>query len=551
MKVTQLLKSWLVANCGASEDASDEDFRKAAAEAMLKPEGDKGYLSHDKYLELTADPDASKASALEDKLDQIITGQSELGERINVLEERSQQPEPKAPETPEPTPQPEPTPTPEPKKERQPSALEKAFSQSSGSEVQIRQVDAVEQYDSTKTALRFPEQTDKGERHPLAGQVVTEGDKSTGMRAIDKPSEAEMAVCGAYWKFSIASQLRGRVPHQLRMTDHDRDLLWWGLHNMKWGGVIHGDCSSVEGSIAVKNRKLADHEIKALIDDSTSGGLEIAPIVFDDAIIETPYLTGELYPLVTVIPVTRGRRIEGASVSQVTLAASSEDTQISLFNTASFVAAFDTTIFVVAGAIEIGLDFISDAVPDIAGMVARQYGQKLLEWLDEQIAKGDGTTEPEGIVTASGTTTVNAANAATGPPTVGDYEGLLFGVDKKYKQGYQRNRIAYCATETSYQRARAIAVGTSDARRVFGMDHENYQLLGHPYKINDQLTNRQQFFGVMPRYRMYRRLGMTTKVTTEGDYLARRNLMLLVARARFGGQIEDGSAFAVISDGQS
>jgi len=544
MKVTQLLKSWLVTNCEVAEDASDDDFRKAAAEAMLKTVGEKGCLSHDKYLELTKDPDASKATALETKLDQIIAGQTQLGSRIDTLEQRASEP-------PAPKKEPEPKKEPAVTKERQPSQLEKAFAQSSGTDIQIRQVDAVERYDSTKTAMTFPDVTDKGYRHPMAGQLVTEGDKSSGVRTIDRPSQAEMAVCGAFWKFSLAAELKGRVPHQLRMTDHDRDLLWWGLHNLKWGGVIHGNCSSVEGSVAIKNRKLADHEIKALLDDSTSDGLEIAPIVFDDAIIETPYLTGELYPLVTVIPVTRGRRIEGASISTVTLGSSTEGTELSLFNTASFVAAFDTTIFVVAGAIEIGLDFISDAVPDIAGMVARQYGQVLLEWLDEQIAKGDGTTEPEGIITASGTTSVSAANGATGPPTVGDYEGLLFGVGKKYKQGYPRNRIVYCATETSYQRARAIAVGTSDARRVFGMDHESYTLLGHPYKIQDDLTNRQAFFGVMPRYRMYRRMGMTTKVTTEGDYLARRNLMLMVPRARFGGQIEDGSAFATITDGQS
>ena len=37
----------------------------------------------------------------------------------------------------------------------------------------------------------------------------------------------------------------------------------------------------------------------------------------------------------------------------------------------------------------------------------------------------------------------------------------------------------------------------------------------------------------------------------DGDYLMRRNLMLLVARARFGGQIEDGNAFAVMTDCQT
>jgi HK97 family phage major capsid protein len=438
---------------------------------------------------------------------------------------------------------------------RVPSQLERAFAHSTGQsdvgDVHIRQIDAIESYARTKTAMTFPDMTTKGRRHPLAGQRVYEGTESGERRYIDAPCEADLAVCGAFLKFMISSQ-NPRAPRQFKMTDHDKDLLWYAMHNMKWGGVLRGDCTSVDGAIGVKNRLLTDHERKALIDDSSSGGLEIAPIVFDDAVIETPYLTGELFPLVTVIPLTRGRRIEGASISTVTLTSGGADASaIALFNTASFVAAFDTTIFAVNGAIQIGLDFLGDAIPDIGGMITRQYGQKLLEWLDEQIAKGDGTTEPEGIVTASGTVSVAADNGATGGPTVGDYETLMFGVTKKYKQGYPTARIAFCGTETSYQRVRGIPVSTSDARRVFGMDHESYMLFDHPYKINDSLSNRQQFFGVMPRYRMYRRLGLVTRVSTEGDTLMRSNEMLLVARARFGGQIEDGNAFAVCTDAQT
>ena len=48
--------------------------------------------------------------------------------------------------------------------------------------------------------------------------------------------------------------------------------------------------------------------VKTLIDDATSGGLEAAPIVFDDMVIQTPLLNGELFPLVTTVPLDRGRR---------------------------------------------------------------------------------------------------------------------------------------------------------------------------------------------------------------------------------------------------
>jgi hypothetical protein len=83
------------------------------------------------------------------------------------------------------------------------------------------------------------------------------------------------------------------------------------------------------------------------------------------------------------------------------------------------------------------------------------------------------------------------------------------------------------------------------------MTHNDYLLFGHPYGINESFTNRQSFFGVMPRYRMYRRLAPSVKVTTEGKTLVRGNLALMTVRGRFGGQVEDGSAFAVTTDGQS
>ena len=176
--------------------------------------------------------------------------------------------------------------------------------------------------------------------------------------------------------------------------------------------------------------------------------------------------------------------------------------------------------------------------------------QQLLKWLDDQIIDGDGTTEPEGILQASGTTTVNSANGAGGPWTVGDEEALLFGVSKQYKSGDQ-GRIGYGANALTYRRVRGIAVGTTDQRRVFGMNHEEYQVFDRFFGINESFGNRDQVFGHFGRYRMYRRLGMTIRSESGGSTLLRSNTMLISARSRWGGQLEDGAAFAVCTDGVS
>ena len=546
MKMTKALKKWLVDAGMAAADASDDEFAKQAAAALVA-----GTLTGPEYVKLSADPDAAAASDFERKLDAVLTATTSLTERMTALESRSTaNVETAAPAA---------TATTEMTKGTR-SVFDRMFAAADGgvsndpAVPSIRVVGAHERYSTVRTERRFPATTAKGMAHPYAGQRAFEGAPNGNRRFIDDPSELDKAVCGAYIKWALRSEKGSDagIPAALRMTDHDRDLIQYALREMKWAGVIRGQGSEDDGAIGLKGDRLSDWHIKAILDDSTSGGLEVAPIVFDDMIIQIPILFGEFFPRVNVINITRGRRIEGGTIGNVTLSSGGADgTAIPLFNTASFIAAFDTTIFVVNGAIEIGMDFLSDSPVDVAGIVTAQYGQVLLGWLDTQVCVGDGTTEPEGVVNASGTTSVSSANGAAGPPTVGDYEGLLFGVAKNYKAGTPANRITYAGTETSYARARAIAVSTTDERRVFGMTHEDYALLGHPYGINESFTNQQILFVNWARYRMYRRLGLTIKVTTEGKELVRGNLALITARARYGGQLEDGGAAAVISDAQS
>ena len=125
-----------------------------------------------------------------------------------------------------------------------------------------------------------------------------------------------------------------------------------------------------------------------------------------------------------------------------------------------------------------------------------------------------------------------------GTTTLGSYESLRFGVSKQEHRGNLASTAVFCGSETSYARARAIPVGTSDARRVGGQDYSSYTWLERPYKISAALTNAQIFYAILGRYRMYRRRGLTIRTSTEGSTLIRGNEMLITATARFGGQLE-------------
>lgn len=329
------------------------------------------------------------------------------------------------------------------------------------------------------------------------------------------------------------------------LSEHEKALLAEITEKQAWCGRIGEEWYDHIGN---------DHRIKALLDDNTSGGLEITPIEFDADLITFPLLTGELFPLVDLKPVPRGRRIEGGSISTPTIAwGGGDNTEISLFNTDSLVAAIDTTIFAVDAAIEVGRDFLSDSPAAVGETLVNLLGERLRNELDDVIANGNGTTQPEGIFVKSGISTVSSDNGNPGPPTLDDYETLMFTVGKQYRSA--ANRCVFISNDTTYQRRTGIKVDaatpSTDQRPVFGMTHNDYSTLGWPHKVQNDITNPRIAFGAMNRYRMYRRLGLTVEWHTQGSTLARKNLALLIVRARFGGKVMDANAFAKITDAQS
>jgi len=280
------------------------------------------------------------------------------------------------------------------------------------------------------------------------------------------------------------------------------------------------------------------------------------PIEFDDAAVLTPLLHGELYPYVSIRNATR-RRIEGFSVGNPTLSwGVAEGSQISLFDTDDLIAALDTTIFPLTGAIEIGLDFEADSPVGVGNILVNNYGQRFQAEMDNVIATGSGTARPTGLLNTSGVSAITPEGTAGAAQTVGDYEALLFGVAKQYRAEARRagGRTCFIGTETSYQRARSIDVSETDARRVFGMEtntHEDYAILGHRYAINESLSNAEILFCCLNRYRLYRRQGLEVRVVTEDKELARKNQQMILVRARFGGQNELSGSMSKITAGQA
>lgn len=546
--MNEKLKNWLVSNKGVAEDASEKEFKQAAAEALVS-----GDLPRNKYLELTTEEEDREADEFAKRFDRLADGIEAMVAAMGHKAEEEEDPKPpkkpkkKPPKMDEEEEEEETFPK-KPKSaepgetKAQPSRLAKMIG-SMGTSFQAEGVDArvkeaVESYDTTKSALTYPGQTKAGRPHTLAGQPV----RDFG-RKLDGSSEKDLALCGAYAKWQIMSatpRIAGNPQRAFDMlSDHEKSLLCHLTEHEDWDDSLDGKLRTMKGYRG---------GVKALIDDSTSGGVEAAPIVFDDRVIETPLLHGELFPLVTTYPLDRGRRVEGVAASTVTSSWGGVDASaITLFDTTSYVSAFDTTIYRWQGAVQIGLDFVSDSPVDFGALITRQYGERLLEDLDDVVAVGNGTTQPEGVMNKTGTTSI-AFGAAT---SIGNYESLRFGVHKREHRADVKSSAVFCGTETSYQRVKALPLGTADARRLFAYasttsgTYDDYSLMDRPYKLNESMANTQLFYAILAKYRMYRRKGIAIRTSTEGDTLLRNNLMLITAMARYGGQLERGAVAAV------
>lgn len=304
-------------------------------------------------------------------------------------------------------------------------------------------------------------------------------------------------------------------------------------------------------------------EVKTLLDETgTSGGRAINPIWFDDAIISFPVLHSELMPYVDVKDVPRSSRVESGSINNPSIVSGpAEGTAATAFDTAGLVAAVNTSIYPATCLVKVGRDYLSDAGVDVGAKLVEMIGEKFKQWIDEQIAVGDGTTEPTGLTGATGTIAVSSDNGPSGPPSVGDLESLYFAVPKAYRAEASWNP-RFVMTDTTYRRFRSLPVGPTDERRLMGMGDQgtpggtaglgSYQLYGMPVSISPNFTNSQAMFLPLKKcYRLYRRQGYEMRWTIEGQTLALENTALLVVRGRFGGRVVDPTGMAYCQELQS
>lgn len=383
----------------------------------------------------------------------------------------------------------------------------------------IRVKNSSEQYSTQRAVLK----------HAKSGEAVypiRNGSKST--TPVESLSQWEEAKIGAWLKWKAAKA------GFASLNEHDKNVLHESFEKDYWIGYQNDSLVRMKG-------------VKALIDDSTSGGENLVPEYYDQRIISFPLLHSEILPFVDVVDVPRGSTVETASIGNPTLTwNTAEASAQSLFTTDALVAAISASVFPVAVYLQIGRDLMSDSLAMIGRQLTENVGQRIAAELDKVILTGNGTSQPQGIDVASGTTDVTPTTPTTGAITVDDLLSLMFGIGKQYRVPSFNPRFAM--TDARYKSHRAIATGvTGDDRLLHGMNVQSYSLLESPVGIeNDGLDNSDGIFGAFSKYRLWRRAGFETGFESGGDTLVRSNSVLFWGRGRYAGKVVDANAFAVI-----
>lgn len=566
MNLTAALRKWLTENAQVDKAAPDDAFRKAAADAVMS-----GKLTPAKMAELTADArsegelritavvaDATKGFVTREELAATVKEAMAGFDWKTVL---GMVPPGAGGQPPAgvPAPQPPAPPASPDLSELAKSALAdqmrslglspqqldpqylltRGIDGKSGGVVEAHRVrlkSAVERYDGGRTQALHP---GKSALVGKRGQPVEHMN-----RLIQTASQSDKAVIGAVSKWHITASM-GRPGW--KMSEHEHDLLEYAVREMPWTGYVGGDENSVNAK-RIDDRRLDPVEQKALLNDAVSGGVYAVPVVYDDQAVLAPIQTGELFPLVSTTPLARGRVVKAFSIGTPVLSSGvPEGTPIPLFDTTGFIAGLDTYIYPVVGSIEIGLDFEEDSPANFGQIVIDRYGEKHLEWLDEQIANGDGVIEPLGVFNTGTLTVVPSVSGPGGPPSLSDLEALIFGVNRLYRRS-AGGRMVFIMSDVTYRRFRAIATALGWNTRLFGTDYESYTILGYPVRIMPTIPNNKVAFVNLAYYRMYRRQGLSVRVSTEGKDLISRNMRYIAVRALWGGRIIQGGAGALMVD---
>lgn len=288
-------------------------------------------------------------------------------------------------------------------------------------------------------------------------------------------------------------------------------------------------------------------EIRAQTSTTDASGAYTVPTEFSGEIDIAMAAWGPLWDanIVQELNTTNGRRIEWPTVDDTakTGRIKAENADVDDDGTDDVVFGeklLDAYIYD-TGMVKIPIELLQDSAFNIESLVTDLFGERLGRLANTTLTTGTGSSQPNGIVTASALGKTAASNAAI---TADELIDLLHSVDPAYRAS---PRCRWMFNDSTMAAIRKLKDG--DGNYLWQMGDvrvgEPAQILGHPYSVNQAMASiatvtKTVLFGDFSKYIVRKVLGF--QVLTLRERYAEAFQIGMVGFKRFDGELINTAA---------
>lgn len=283
-----------------------------------------------------------------------------------------------------------------------------------------------------------------------------------------------------------------------------------------------------------KKLPLSPIMVKALSEGTTTaGGYLVRDDYRAELVMRIPELS-ELYQYVRQLPVGSDAGTMPSLATDVTITwGRSENAAIT--ETDAVFGQVTWTITNMSAITFLSRELVSDANPRIVDIVTQLFQEAIAAERDKKIAIGTGSSQPEGLFSASG---ISAISGCSGELTYNKLVALKFGLARKYHAGSR-----WVMNETCLQWVHQLH-DTNDRPILTDalINGDVPRILGYPFSTQKDIGSGQILFGNLSKYIWFDRETMEIETTTEGgDTFSKHQLGIKVVE-RCDGRVALGEA---------
>jgi len=267
-----------------------------------------------------------------------------------------------------------------------------------------------------------------------------------------------------------------------------------------------------------------------LAESSSAAGGYLVPVEFRAELIKRINELVEFYPLVKKVPVNRYTGTTPALATDISMSWDAENADRS--TTEPVFTEKTYTIHDLSAISRTSRQLLMDSGINLVAEMRALFSEAVARELDRVCAIGDGSTQPQGISSA----TLGASYNVNGSLTYAKLVEIEHSLDERYRR--RAVKPVWVLNDTNMKRIHALV--DSQNRPLWERDVATGQpmtLLGYRYAFQADLPDTEVYFGLPEFYYFYNRAAMTVESTDIGGEAFQKHQLWLKVIERADGKI--------------